>query len=226
MERDEFGTQESIFPASGNPVVPLTEDDEKTKVADDEKTLVASEQTVITLPRDYSTGLYAAPMHALPEEALSFTVNETTIRDDCRKALQPRGLLRLKESYISCHLDLPDSLYTIERIDTPHVELLFAVKPDFVAIDRWEIRELSHKPKSRIPFSHIECVVFKRWSLKPRFIIKLKPEETARFLVSDPIIREVVLHISHKDARLAEKLQAAIMMEVSNANLQRLLKAK
>jgi hypothetical protein len=67
-------------------------------------------------------------------------------------------------------------------------------------------------------------VAFKRWALKPRLTIKLKPEKRARFFKVDTVVREVVLYVSHKDSSLAERLQSAMMMEVSNANLQRLLK--
>ena len=206
MERDEFSKIEVIFPASGKPVVPLAQ------VGDDER-------TVITPPRGYAAPQYNAPVYALPEEALSFTVDEASIFGMFRKALQLRGLLRLRDSYTTGNI-LED---TYRKIEQNHIEFLFALKEDFGALKKWEL-DLLTEPKCRIPFNDIEYVTFKRWLLKPRLVIKLKPEKRPRFFEVDVVIREVVLHISHKDARLAERLQAAMMMEVSGANLQRLLK--
>lgn len=204
MSRNEFGTQEPIFPATGKQVVPLAQ-------ADDEK-------TVITASR-YVGPLYAASIQALPEDALSFTVDESSICEWFRRALQPRGLLRLRDSYMAG--SLWDDTY--KKIEQNHIELLFPLKPDFGAQKKWEL-DLLNNPKCRIPLDSIECVMFKRWMLKPRLIIKLKPEKSARFFEVDTVIREVVLYISHKDAKLAERLQSALMTEVSNANLQRLLR--
>jgi hypothetical protein len=206
MERDESGTQKLIFPASGSPVVPLAQ------VTNDEKTLIGQ-------PRAHFAPAYAAPVYALPEEALSFTVDEAAIFSMFKDALQPRGLLRLRDSFTVGNL-LQD---TYRRIEQDHIELLFALKADFGAQKKWEL-DLLDEPKCRIPFDSIECVTFKRWLLKPRLVIRLKPEKRARFFEVDTVIREVVLYVSHKDARLAERLQSAMMTEVSNANLQRLLK--
>lgn len=206
MGRDEFGTHESIFPATGKPVVPLAQAD------DDEKTVITASY--------YEGVLYAAPIQALPEEALSFTVNESSICEWFRIALQPRGLLRLRDSYMAG--SLWDDTY--KKVEKNHIELLFPLKPDFGAQKKWEL-DLLNEPKCRIPFDSIECVTFKRWLLKPRLIIKLKPEKRARFFEVDTVIREVVLYVSHKDAKLAELFQSTLMTELSNANLQRLLGA-
>jgi hypothetical protein len=208
MNRDEFGRQDSIFPATGKQVVPLTQ------VEDDEKTLVGQ-------PRSYSAPYYAAPIYALPEEALGFTVDEASLAEMYKPTLQPRGLLRLKDSYSTGYW--LDGTYTTDEIKKNHVELLFPLKPDFGASKKWEM-DLLFEPKCRIPFDNIESVTFRRWALKPRLVIKLKPEKHARFFEVDTVVREVVLYVSHKDAKLAERLQSVLMAEVSNANLQRLLK--
>jgi hypothetical protein len=222
MERDEVGKGDPIFPATGNPVVPLTQ------VVDDEKTLVAE-------PRRYLTPLYVEPVYVLPEEALSFTVDEVSLREKYRQLLQPRGLLRLKDSYLFGHLLTDDDTPSLREVKQNHIELLFAVReedfgaqsgtffdPNFGAQLQRNL-EVLFDPKCRIHFEDIESVTFKRLLLRPKLIIKLKPEKFARYFAVDTIIREVVLYVSHKDAQLARRLQSVIMSEISNANLQRLL---
>ena len=149
---------------------------------------------------DHSESLGAAQGSMLPKEALSFTVDETLLKDMASEAFQARGLLRLMESRVKGGWET-------------HIELLFARKDDFEPKNKWEIDFIS-EPKIKIYFYQIESVTFKRKLvlLEPNLIIKLEPEQSVSDLKVDPIVREIVLHLSWRDAQLAKRLQAAIMM--------------
>jgi hypothetical protein len=114
MKSNEVSMQEAIFPASGEPVVQLTQ------ISDDEKTLIGQ-------PRAHFAPAYTAPMYALPEEALSFTVDESSIHQWLRRALQPRGLLRLNDSFTVGNVFQG----THREIEQNHLDLLFTLKDDF-----------------------------------------------------------------------------------------------
>lgn len=106
MKRDKLDVQEPFFPATGKPVIPLTQIDD-------------SEKTLITQPRRRPAPEYAAPVYTLPEEALAVSVDEALLLKTFQKALQPRGLLRLRDSY-----RVDDRVPSRGEIKQKHIELL------------------------------------------------------------------------------------------------------
>lgn len=193
-----------MFPLSGSPVVPLDK--------------ILKQPTIENY--ESLTELEALQSYVLPDDPLAFTMDSKSFSKFCFGAFEPRGLLMLKMSYRrrgSIDLwkngtDIPD-----KEIECRHIELMFAQDPTFSGY--WKIQD---DPTSVIKFEEIESVVVKKEFIKrvTKFIIKLKPGISIRYLNVDAIVREVTLVIDRKDIPLARKLQSAIMYELSQASLQ------
>lgn len=203
-----------FFPQTGAPVVPLEKD-----TKDDKEGVKQFGNSKL---------LGAVQSSMLPEEPLSFTVDEESFKDIPRKALDARGLLTLKDTYHVSWGDLWEGNLTLSKVEDKHIELMFATNDSYIPQSReretlYERGEL--KPKFRISFKDIESVTFRRGLLKSKMIIKLKPErDYSRLLKIDPVNREVILYVSQRDSKLAKLIQSTIMLEVSNLKLDRFVK--
>ena len=195
LTRRDLTGGDVVFPKSGSPVVAL--------------------QTLHDL---------RMPVYVLPEDALAFTIDPNLFSKFCVGAFEPRGLLMLKMSYLrrGSRIDLWNNLVLTpdKEIECKNIELMFAQDPAFKG--DWEIQD---DPTIMIEFEQIESIVVKNELFKRlgKFIIKLKPGLSVRYLHVDAVDREISLVVDRKQIPLAKKLHSAIMYELSQAKVNSLL---
>jgi hypothetical protein len=111
-----------------------------------------------------------------------------------------------------------------KEVKEKHVELLLVRDENYLDKDD-RVRDGKTKiPFRDIEFVSIECNLFRRvFIVKPVLVITLKPEKTVYRLEVDRVVREIRFNIARKDLPIARKFQTAIMFELSNANLEKLV---
>lgn len=214
-----------VFPATGSQVVPL----EKPK----EPELPQYKPPVwpalppvekYQKPED----LIGRVESTLPDEPLTFTMNPKFFSETAARVFEPRGLLRLRKSFIrrggSWILKEGQTRIPDKEIFLNHAEVIFA--PDKTFKNNEQSRDYEYQvnnKKTMIEFNKIETVSVRKGLLRGSLTIKLHPEKKISLLEIDPVIRELTLTIARKDLPLAEKLKSAIMYDLSTTKLKGLL---